>query len=240
VTTVTLDGLVARLQEAHGPALRTVAVYGSAAAGEHVARHSDINVLVLVETLPLTALRGMAAPTRAWVEAGNPPPLTMTVAEWRASSDIFPMEYADILERHRLLHGTLPTEGVAVTPRDLRLQVEQEAMGKLLRLRSHVMAAGDDPARQGALLAQSLSTIMAILRGVVRLHGEAPEREYPALAAHVERMTGGAVPAAPFQAAVGHRRGDAPIADAGLPAAVAGYLDAMERLVRYLDGYGTT
>src|SRR5258707_8543144 len=28
-----------------------------------------------------------------------------TVDEWRHSADVFPMEYADILERHRVLHG---------------------------------------------------------------------------------------------------------------------------------------
>ena len=50
--------------------------------------------------------------------------MTMTVAEWRGSADIFPMEYADILERHRVLHGTAPFEGVTVDARDLRLQLE--------------------------------------------------------------------------------------------------------------------
>ena len=42
---------------------------------------------------------------RAWMEAGNPPPLTMTEREWRASPDIFPIEYTDVLDQHHVLHG---------------------------------------------------------------------------------------------------------------------------------------
>jgi hypothetical protein len=240
MTPLTLEQLVPRLVEAYGPALRTIALYGSAAAGEHLPTRSDINVLVLVDALPLEALQRVTPTARAWVAAGHPPPLTMTVREWQASSDVFPMEYADILERHRVLHGALPTEGIAVTPRDLRLQVEQESLGKLLRLRGHVMAIGDDRDAQLTLLVKSLSTIMAIFRGVVRLFGERADREYDDLARHVAQLTGGAVPAAPFERVVAHRRGTAVIAPADVGNALTQYLDGMERLVRYLDAHPTT
>ena len=80
-------------------------------------------------------LRAVAAVSKAWAEAGNPPPMTFTVKEWKSSSDIFPMEYADILERHRVLFGDPPFDGIRVSPTELRLQVEHETMGKLLQLR---------------------------------------------------------------------------------------------------------
>ena len=72
--------------------------------------------------------------------AGNPPPLTLTTREWRRSSDIFSMEYADILERHKVLHGQLDMN-VTVDPEHLRLQLEHEAMGTLLQLRRGALAA---------------------------------------------------------------------------------------------------
>src|SRR5512132_2774372 len=135
MATMTLDELVTQLRAAYGADLRAAVLYGSAAAGEHIPNRSDYNVLVVVDSLPLERLRAAAAVTQAWIGAGNPPPLTMTSREWLGSSDIFPMEYADILERHRVLAGALPTEGVVVRAADLRLQVEHEAMGKLLKLR---------------------------------------------------------------------------------------------------------
>src|SRR6185295_12890905 len=101
---MTLDELVAQLQKVYGPELRSVVLYGSAAAGEHIPKRSDYNVLVIVDSLTMTHLRAEAAVAQAWGESGNPPPLTLTTQEWRSSADIFPMEYADVLERHRVLH----------------------------------------------------------------------------------------------------------------------------------------
>src|SRR4029079_14041867 len=118
--------------------------FGSAGAGEHNPKKSDYNILVIVDSLPLDKLRAVAAVSKASAGDGNPPPMTFTSKEWRASADIFPMEYADILERHRVLFGTPPFEGIRVTPSDLRLQVEQQTMGKLLQLRQATMGAGGD------------------------------------------------------------------------------------------------
>ena len=77
---MTLDELVAQLQKAFGDGLAAVVLYGSAAAGEHIPKRSDYNVLVIVRALGLAELEREAAIARAWGEAGNPPPLTLTEA----------------------------------------------------------------------------------------------------------------------------------------------------------------
>src|SRR2546421_7256637 len=100
---MTLDELVTQLRGAFGNELRAVVLYGSAAAGEHHPKKSDYNTLVLVESLPANRLRAASAAVRAWVDDGNPAPLTLTIDEWHGSADIFPMEYADVLDRHRVL-----------------------------------------------------------------------------------------------------------------------------------------
>ncbi|MEO7999888.1 MAG: nucleotidyltransferase domain-containing protein, partial [Gemmatimonadaceae bacterium] len=151
-SSMTLEELVKQLTQMYGTGLRSVVLYGSAASGEDVKGKSDQNVLVIVDRLDRTRLQQLAQTTRAWIDAGNPPPLTLTHAEWLRSADIFPMEYADILERHRILHGENPLGGIRVAPRDLRLQVEHEAMGKLLKLRAGVMSAGTDAKQQNALM----------------------------------------------------------------------------------------
>src|ERR1700694_5510163 len=129
---MTLDELVAQLKSAYGDALRSVVLYGSAAAGEHIPKRSDYNVLVLADSLDVAHLRAAAAVARAWADSGNPAPMTLTSSECRSSSDIFPMEYSDILERHRVLFGAPPFDGISVSRANLRLQVAREAMGKML------------------------------------------------------------------------------------------------------------
>jgi len=230
---MTLDELVQQLRGAYGETLRSVILYGSAVAGEHIAKKSDYNVLVTLDAVPLDRLAAVGAVLRAWSDAGNPPPMTFTTAEWKASSDVFPMEYADILERHQVLYGEDVTQGIAVSRDDLRLQVEQQALGKLLHLRRGAMAAGDDHGEQIRLLEASLSAIMVVFRGVARLHGEVPPQDYAALSSMIASKVG--FDPVPYTRAVEHLRRTRKISRDEAGSTLAGYMAGMEALHAYLD-----
>ncbi|MCE2942287.1 MAG: hypothetical protein ACK53A_00880 [Gemmatimonadota bacterium] len=230
MTTMTLDDFTARLRTAFGDGLAAVVLYGSQAAPGATLHGSDYNVLVLATRLGPADLAAAAPAVRAWREAGHPPPMTMSVDEWRRSVDVFPIEVADILARHRVLAGALPEPDHPVRPADLRHQLEFEARGKLLQLRAGAMATAGNPDEQTALLARSVSAFVTMTRAALRLAGEQP----PAAAADVvqaaARVAG--FPAAPVIAALAAKRGEKP-ADPG--AAFAAYVDAAEQLARWLD-----
>ncbi|HTR77905.1 MAG TPA: hypothetical protein VMH39_07330 [Gemmatimonadaceae bacterium] len=228
-----LDDLTSQLRAAYGDDLVAIVLYGSVAAGTHIAKRSDHNVLVIAKRLGLDQLRASGAVARAWAEAGNPPPLTFTVEEWHDSSDIFPMEYADILDRHRVLYGQPPFEGIAVRPADLRLQVEHEAMGKLLLLRQGILASGGDEGRLVSLLADSISTILVIFRACVRLQGASPQRDSDKVIDSVAGTVG--FDPAPFHRALRQARGDDRIPKSEAIGVIDGYVTGMERLVAYVD-----
>jgi predicted nucleotidyltransferase len=230
-----LDELVRQLQLAYGDGLRSVVLFGSAVAGEHRPKQSDYNVLVVVDSLPLERLRAVAAVSKAWAEDGNPPPMTFTAREFKASSDIFPMEYADILERHRVLFGDSPFDGISVSPQDLRLQVEQQTMGKLLQLRQATMGAGGDSKLQLEVLEKSLSTLMVIFRGISRLLGAAPSQDYEELTRSLAQRAGFSPD--PFVKVIRHSRGTEKIPKESASTILEGYLSAMERLVAYLNEF---
>ena len=234
---MTLDDLVTQLHAAYGARLRSVVLYGSAAAGEQHAG-SDHNVLLLLDRVDTANLAAASAAARAWRDAGNPPPMTMTVDEWRRSADVFPMEYADILERHRVLHGTAPFADISVSPGNLRLQLEQQVMGKLLQLRQGALIAGTDARRQAELIGASLSTMMVLFRAVVRLHGEQPPDDNAALAERVGALAG--FDAAPFVRAVRHVRGADVLGGAQATVVLRGYLAGIEQLDAYLDAFPTS
>jgi hypothetical protein len=233
---MTLDELVVQLGKVFGEGLHAVVLYGSAAAGEHIPKRSDHNVLVIVDAITTETLAREAAVSHAWTESGSPPPLTLTLDEWRASADIFPMEYADILERHRVLHGALPLHDIRVEKGDLRLQAEHEAMGKLIQLRQGILQAGGQRKELIELLARSLSTFMVLFRAVVRLHDGVPERDYGALAAQVRSLSG--VDTAPFVRVVRHVKGEEKLTQDSVNAVLAGYLAGAERLAAHIDQLG--
>ena len=228
------EALVPRLVATLGDALEAVVLFGSAAGNEHHAAHSDLNVLVLLTRLGGAELTpALAAITRDWASAGHSAPLIMTTAEFRRSTDIFAIEVSDILARHRVLHGSAPFDGLLVAPRDLRLQLEQEAMGKLLKLRGAILAALDDPERQRQLLAKSFSTFMVLFRALERLAGAAPASSTDVLVASVAARVG--LDPAPWMTVLRHRRGEVPLAD--VASVVAGYLAGAEKLAAYVDVY---
>ncbi len=230
-----VDELVPQLRGAYGTTLKSVVLYGSAVAGEHIAKKSDYNILVILDAVPLDRLAAVGAVLRAWSEAGNPAPMTFTSAEWKSSSDVFPMEYADILERHKVLFGEDPTTGVTVSRSDLRLQVEQQALGKLLHMRRAAMAAGDAGGEQLKLLEVSLSAIMVVFRGVARLHGAVPPQDYSELSALVGERAG--FDSAPVQRVVRHVRGTEKLKKEDAQGVLAAYLSGLEHLVAYLDRF---
>ena len=232
---MTVEELVTQLKSVYGSTLRSVILYGSAVAGEHIAKKSDYNVLVVLDSVPLDRLAAIGAVLRSWGESSNPPPMIFTAAEWKSSADVFPMEYADILERHRVLYGEDVTEGIVVSRSDLRLEVEQQALGKLLHLRRGAMAAGDDSTAQLRLLEASLSAIMVVFRGVVRLAGDAPAQDYIALNNDVAARAG--FDPAPVNRIIEHVRGSRKIDKREAGAVLTGYLGEMEGLVAWLDRF---
>ena len=232
---LTLDELVAQLKAAFGADLSSVVLYGSAAGGDHDPKRSDQNVLVIVKQVPMTAAVAIAATARAWSDTGNPPPMVFTEREWRSSSDVFPMEYADVIERNRVLYGESPFDGISVRPADLRLQLENEAMGKLLHLRRAFLANAADNKKLLEMMGGTASAIMVIFRAVCRLHGEVPPVENKALIDRVARLAD--LDGGPFQKALAVGRGSLSLpADEAL-ATAAGYVGGMERLVGHLDGF---
>lgn len=233
MASMTLNALVDQLRAAYAGDLVAVVLYGSAARGEHVAKHSDLNVLVVVDGITMEHLRREAPVAQAWREAGNPPPLTLTRAEWMGSADVFPMEYADILAHHKVLAGTLPLEGIVVHMPHFRLQLEHEAMSKLLRLRHAVLTTGGDVAAQRELLEASVSTMLVLMRATLRLHGEEPAADSEEVCARVAERTGIAMDV--VKRIVRHVREKERLANADVPATLEGYLAVVGALTSYID-----
>lgn len=224
-----------RLQSELDVELVSGVLYGSAARGEYRPGSSDLNLLVLLADLGPRQLRAAAGPTRNWMEQGNPPPLLMSAAEWRSSADVFPIEYSDIRDAHVLLTGQNPFDGIRIDRRHLRLQLEHELRSKKIQLREGFVAAGESPEGVGAILVTSISTFLALFRGLLRLAGDA----VPGPAAEVIRATAARV-GFPAEAVLEVQRlkqeagGQAPRADL---ATADAYLGAVEDAARWLDRY---
>ena len=144
-------------------------LYGSAARGDFVPGRSDIDLMLIAAELSPAVLRSLAAPFAAWRKSEYQPPLVLTRGEWDRATDTFPIEIADMRAGYRVLRGPDPLTGVPVDPEHLRLALEREFRGKLLRLRQGYVASATDPAALGALAGRSAGTLMVLLRALLTL-----------------------------------------------------------------------
>jgi hypothetical protein len=237
---MTLDDLTAQLRKAHGDQLTAVVLYGSAAGSDAQASatagskpRADLNVLVIVRTISNAALRASAATAAAWADTGNAPPLLMTEDEWRSSRDVFAIEHADILERHRVLAGALPPGPAGVDPSHLRHQLEFEAMGKLIRFRQGILACEGDPKREVALLVATKGAMLVLFRALLHAHGEAAGESSGDVVRRAASLAG--FDPAPFLEVVAHARGEATIPVARADAVLEGYHAGFQRFVAHVD-----
>ncbi len=146
-----LQALTEGLLQALGPRLRSVVLYGSAARGDYHAAASDLNVILVLESLDPATLEALAPAVRRFVRKGHPVPRLFSPALIAASADSFPIELVDIRAGRAVLHGEDPFSGVAVAPDNLRLQIEREIKEKMMRARL----------RRGEKGTQDLKTIFA-------------------------------------------------------------------------------
>lgn len=232
-TTMTLEALTERLRRDLGDTLVTAVLYGSAARNERVEQRSDYNVLLIVRELTPAMLRALAKTAAEWSAAGNPPPLILTESEWRRSGDIFAMEVADILERHRVLAGAMPAEPSRVDPMHLRHQLEFEAMGKLLALRQGILVAGANTTRELELLAATRSAVLVLFRTLLRIHGEHGTEGPEEVVRRVAARAG--FDAAPFLEVVAHVAGTTKIPADRADAVLTAYHAGLVRFVAHVD-----
>ena len=168
----TLNRLVERLTKGFEDRLVSVVLYGSAAVGEHHGRYSDINVLCVLRSVTLRELADAEPIFRWWRQLGNPSPLLLSAEELRTSTDCFPIEFTDIRDSHRILHGEDVAEDLEIDTTFYRAQVEYQLRAKLLRLRQKAGAVLSDRDLLLKLMAESLSTFCVLIRHALRLAGE--------------------------------------------------------------------
>ncbi len=166
-----LDQIVERLKTALGDRLVSVILYGSAATGDLQAGYSDLNVLCVLSEVTPRELADVSAVFRWWRGLGNPAPLLLTRHELTTSTDCFAIEFHDIRDQHRILHGEDVVEELQVDDSFYRAQVEHELRAKLLRLRHKAVGVLADRHLLSRLLADSLSTFCVLFRHALILHG---------------------------------------------------------------------
>ncbi len=226
-----LQALLGGLKDALGPRLRSVVLYGSAARGDYHHGRSDLNLILVLESLDPGTLEALARPVRRFVRRGHPVPRLFSPALIAESADTFPIELLDIRASRLVVHGEDPFAGVTIDRGCLRLQCEREMDEKMMRLREGYVLGHDDARALRRLLSDSYPAFAALFRGGLHLLGRPiPSSNRDVVAAFCEAA---ALERGPFEEVARLRRGEKPAQD--LRTIYAQYDEQLTRAARVVD-----
>ena len=153
--------------------LEGVLLYGSAVRGEFLQGRSNLNLLLVVSSYDQALLKGYSVVHKKWSKEQVVAPLFLTEEELRSSASVFPLEYLEIQEQHRVLGGRDPFVGFRIDAQRISAEVCQGFIGALLRLRQRYVEgyASDEAAL--ILLPLSVTSLLPLLRGLQRMTGQA-------------------------------------------------------------------
>ena len=226
-----LEKLTAKLRNHYPESLVSVVLYGSAAAGDYDGPFSDLNILCVLKEIGTREMAESEVVFRWWREQGNPWPLLFTEAELTASADAFAMEFRDMQERRKILHGPDLIADLKIDLQYYRAEIEHELRSKLLRLRQQAAAVLSDPVKLLALCCDSVATFCVLGRHVLMLSGKPGYwRKRDVVQALGEA---GVIRAQPFAQLLEVREGRT--ADAKVLPLFEAYLHEVRRMVEFVD-----
>lgn len=169
-----LRAFVKEVKGAFGDQMEGLLLYGSAVRGEFLPGRSNLNILLLVSSYDSAVLKQYSVLHRKWSKEQIVVPLFLTEEELRMSATVFPLEFLEIQEHHRVLGGRDPFIGFHVKTDRLREAVVQGLASHLLRLRQRYVEGGGGDEATTILLPLSITSTLPLLRGVQRLLGRPP------------------------------------------------------------------
>ena len=168
-----INEFVERMRGASGTNLLAAILYGSAAAGDYVAEHSDVNLLCVLGETSFAAIAALAPAIEWWGKQKHREPLLMSAEEMRRSADVFSIEFLDMRRHYRVLWGEDVLKTLEIPMRLHRAQVEYELREKTILLRQRLLMVSGNAEAKWDLLLRSLPAFGTLFRHALIALGDA-------------------------------------------------------------------
>ena len=130
-----LADLVPAARTARGDTLDSRVLYGSAAAGR-LRPAADVNVIFVLNRFDAARIDALGDPVRIAQAAIRLAPMVLLRDEIPHAAAAFAVKFADIVRRHRVLHGTDPFADLPIARDRLIARLTQVLLNLRLRLRA--------------------------------------------------------------------------------------------------------
>jgi predicted nucleotidyltransferase len=228
-----LEQLKDRILAAAGDNLKALVLFGSAARGEYHEKHSDLNVLCVLERAGAQDIEALHETAAWWEKKKFAAPQIFTLDELRASADIFAIELLDMKTHHKMIYGEEFFEDLAVPMQWHRLQVERELRTNWVKLRQGILLAPQKDAVFMGLMDASVSTFVTLFRHALIVLGENAPAGRREVVSDIARLVG-ARPES-FLTVLDVREGKRQAREVNARETLRKYLDMVERVTDEVD-----
>jgi hypothetical protein len=160
-----LSDLVAAARQTLGDTLHSIVLYGSAAEGR-LRPASDVNVIFVLNRFDSVRSDAFSEAVRLAQASIRLAPMFLLQDEIPHASAAFAVKFADIVRRHRVLHGSDPFAGLTIARDRLVARLLQVLLNARLRLRAAYVTRTFDDQLVNAIVhaASALRSAAATLR----------------------------------------------------------------------------
>jgi hypothetical protein len=213
--------------------VHSIHVYGSAAGVNYHHGISDINIAVIFKSLDFSILRQCLGLVKWGHQRKIATPLFLTRDYLLYSLDVFPIEFSEIKEQHKVIFGEDIFKDLDIPLKDVRLLCEQQIKGKLLHLRQAYLDIGPNPSVLKNLLTSVLTDLFPVFRQMIILKGDKPVEAKEQLLGQLARIF--SVDAATFLAVYRDKHRKTLISSNQVEVHLSHFLNQMEILSRHMD-----
>jgi hypothetical protein len=159
-----LNEFVERMRKVAGTSLQAIVLYGSAAAGDYVDNHSDVNLLCILGETSFSSIQTIAPVVDWWCALKHRAPLLLSAEDIRRSADVFSIEFLDMRRHYQLLWGDDILKGLEIPMRLHRAQLEYELREKTILLRQRLLVLSGNESAKWDLLLHSVPAFGTLFR----------------------------------------------------------------------------
>ena len=154
-----------------GDIVNSLYITGSALTEDFDNKTSDINSVVVLNSMELGFLESLAPKGKKYRKSAIASPLIMTPEYIRDSLDVFPIEFLNIRLCHHTAFGDDIFKDIAIDPKDLRHQCEREIKVKLIALRQGYLSSMGNAKALAESFSASITGALPLLRAIIELKG---------------------------------------------------------------------
>lgn len=147
----------------------SIYLYGAVVTGDFVPKQSTIQSLILFDDFHFPRAKQIQPIVKSHIKNGIVAPLCLSVETLERSTDTFPLEFTEIKEKHLHVFGeTNRVKDLDIRKENIRLKIEEQIKGKLIRLREVYMEIGDQPKLLIEIMESTLHDLVPSLRNMLK------------------------------------------------------------------------